>query len=216
MTPPTTEVRDTHTKSRQTHIPWDDWHDFKHAAKAAGAGRDLPPRQRDRAARVRQFITWYLRRKGATLPERPPVEEWIDAARADTEEPLNKNLARQIRIGADWIDFGHACRADGRDRAEVIRQFVAWYLHRDGATLPSRPPLRSWAGDAPLQDDRHDLEYAARAAGAEPDEVIRQFIAWYLRRPAAPAVKRPPLDAWVDEARAAATQRTEETDRKAE
>jgi hypothetical protein len=38
-----------------------------------------------------------------------------------------------------WEPFGAAVGM--RERAEVIRQFVAWYLRRPGAKLPVRPPL---------------------------------------------------------------------------
>lgn len=37
----------------------------------------------------------------------------------------------------DWAEFGEAVGV--RNRAQVIRDFLAWYLHRPGATLPERP-----------------------------------------------------------------------------
>jgi hypothetical protein len=40
----------------------DDWADLDTAAKSAGV---------DRAALIKGFIRWYLRRPGAELPERP-------------------------------------------------------------------------------------------------------------------------------------------------
>lgn len=47
---------------------------------------------------------------------------------------------RVVRIGDDdWTDLGE--RAGVRNRAEVIRSLVAWYLRRPGAKLPERPPL---------------------------------------------------------------------------
>jgi hypothetical protein len=205
---PTPEVKETQPKPRQVVIPWDDWRDFQYATKA-GVDQALSKRQTDRAARVRQFIDWYLRRKGATLPDRPAPEDWADAAAADTSTPTT--IPRQIRIGRAWIDLEHATRAAETDRATVIRQFIAWFLHRDGAGLPSRPPLKAWAGEEPVQDDWHDFEFAAASMGMTSDEAIKAFVAWFLHRPAAPApLKRPPVNAW-----AAAAQGAEEDDREA-
>ncbi|MFG3228138.1 hypothetical protein ACGF07_25600 [Kitasatospora sp. NPDC048194] len=46
---------------------------------------------------------------------------------------------RVVRIGDDdWKDLGE--RAGERNRAEIIRALVAWYLRRPGAKLPERPP----------------------------------------------------------------------------
>ncbi|KIQ67040.1 hypothetical protein TR51_06540 [Kitasatospora griseola] len=46
---------------------------------------------------------------------------------------------RVVRIGDDdWGDLGE--RAGVRNRAEVIRALIAWYLRRPGAQLPERPP----------------------------------------------------------------------------
>ncbi|MFI6443801.1 hypothetical protein [Kitasatospora sp. NPDC050543] len=45
---------------------------------------------------------------------------------------------RVIRLAdADWDDLGTV--AGTRNRAQVIRQLVAWYLRRPGAKLPERP-----------------------------------------------------------------------------
>lgn len=45
---------------------------------------------------------------------------------------------RVIRVpDNDWSDLG--TRAGERNRAEVIRALIAWYLRRDGAELPARP-----------------------------------------------------------------------------
>lgn len=46
---------------------------------------------------------------------------------------------RVVRIPDDeWDDFGAA--AGTRNRAQVIRDLVRWYLRRPGAKLPERPP----------------------------------------------------------------------------
>ncbi|MET9950193.1 hypothetical protein ABZ135_01410 [Streptomyces sp. NPDC006339] len=55
-----------HTPPRQIRIPNEDWSDFDDAAKAMGS---------DRAAVVREFIRWYLRRPGAKPPQRPPRDD---------------------------------------------------------------------------------------------------------------------------------------------
>ena len=47
---------------------------------------------------------------------------------------------RVVRVpDADWDDLG--ARAGARNRAQVIRDLVAWYLRRPGAKLPERPPM---------------------------------------------------------------------------
>lgn len=51
---------------------------------------------------------------------------------------------RQIRIGDDWYDFGAAAKSQGTERAAVVREFIAWYLRRPGATMPKRPDLSDW------------------------------------------------------------------------
>ncbi|MGW9031858.1 hypothetical protein ACWGQ5_49255 [Streptomyces sp. NPDC055722] len=45
--------------------------------------------------------------------------------------------------------------------------------------------------------------------------LVNSFVVWFLHRPAAPAIKRPAIEDWFDQARAAA-QRTEGDDREAE
>lgn len=49
------------TPPRQVRIG-DEWYEFDAAAKGAGT---------ERAALIREFIAWYLRKPGAKLPERP-------------------------------------------------------------------------------------------------------------------------------------------------
>lgn len=46
---------------------------------------------------------------------------------------------RQIRIGDEWLDFDTAAKSQGTERAALVREFIAWYLRRPGAKLPSRP-----------------------------------------------------------------------------
>lgn len=50
------------TKHRSVRISDDDWKDL--AARAPGG---------DRAAVIKDLITWYLRRPGAKLPTRPEI-----------------------------------------------------------------------------------------------------------------------------------------------
>jgi hypothetical protein len=45
---------------------------------------------------------------------------------------------RPIRVEPDlWEEFGE--KAGAWSRAKVLRQFMAWYCRRPGATLPKRP-----------------------------------------------------------------------------
>lgn len=53
-------AKDSHTTNRVVRIPDDDWDDF-----GVQAG------ERGRAALIRDFIAWYLRRPEAELPPRP-------------------------------------------------------------------------------------------------------------------------------------------------
>ncbi|CAM5718316.1 hypothetical protein [Streptomyces fumanus] len=53
--------------------------------------------------------------------------------RTDGHTPL-----RQLRIPDDeWVPFGEA--VGDRERTRVVREFMRWYLGRDGAELPERP-----------------------------------------------------------------------------
>ena len=54
------------TPHRSIRIADDAWADLKLAAGLIGS---------DRGTLIKQFLRWYLRRPGATLPERPPRRE---------------------------------------------------------------------------------------------------------------------------------------------
>jgi hypothetical protein len=46
---------------------------------------------------------------------------------------------RVVRVSdEDWADLGE--RAG--NRAQVMRELIAWYLRRPGAELPERPPAK--------------------------------------------------------------------------
>ncbi|MFE5037064.1 hypothetical protein [Streptomyces sp. NPDC056683] len=54
---------------------------------------------------------------------------------------------RQVRIGDAWYEFQAALElmgaspvGGGSARAENLRDYLAWFLHQDGAELPARPP----------------------------------------------------------------------------
>jgi len=52
-----------------------------------------------------------------------------------------KGELQQTRIPeADWLEMHELA---GPQRAEIIRQFIAWYLRRPGAAMPGRPPVRT-------------------------------------------------------------------------
>lgn len=68
----------------------------------------------------------------------------------DTE--ASKTDSRNFRMNhADWAAFGAAIDAAHPDattprvRAQLIRQFIHWYMRRPGATLPDRPGKGSWS-----------------------------------------------------------------------
>lgn len=50
-----------------------------------------------------------------------------------------KTPPRQIRIGEEWYEFDVAAKSAGTERATLIREFIAWYLRKPGAKLPTRP-----------------------------------------------------------------------------
>ncbi|WP_093617881.1 hypothetical protein [Streptomyces indicus] len=52
--------------------------------------------------------------------------------------------ARQMRIGSEWYDFDLAVKAQGSERAAVVRAFIDWYIRRPGAELPERPDSAYW------------------------------------------------------------------------
>ena len=69
-----------------------------------------------------------------------------DTPRHDTLTPVTgksgRGTARQtVRIDeALWVEFEDArARAGAKDRSEVLREFVKWYVRRAGAKLPKRP-----------------------------------------------------------------------------
>lgn len=68
----------------------------------------------------------------------PPPKQEV----RDTHTP-----PRQVRIGENWYDFEYAAKAMGHDRAEVVRQMIAWYLGETDEP-PARPPVDAWAKQA--------------------------------------------------------------------
>jgi hypothetical protein len=55
-----------------------------------------------------------------------------------------KTPARQMRIGDEWYDFDRAAKAQGTERAAIIRAFIDWYIGRPDAELPERPGISYW------------------------------------------------------------------------
>ena len=39
----------------------------------------------------------------------------------------------------DWADFDVLAQAAGTDRSAILRDFIAWYVHRPKAHRPARP-----------------------------------------------------------------------------
>jgi len=45
-----------------------------------------------------------------------------------------------LRVTEDaWARFGEAAEQAGVPRAELLRQFIAWYSRDPGAKMPTRP-----------------------------------------------------------------------------
>lgn len=38
-----------------------------------------------------------------------------------------------------WSAFGQVARGADTNRAELLREFIRWYIRQPGATLPKRP-----------------------------------------------------------------------------
>ena len=54
-------------------------------------------------------------------------------------EPATHTPHRPIRVSDElWAAFGRLVGA--RNRARVVREFIAWYCREPGAKLPQRPP----------------------------------------------------------------------------
>ncbi|MES9522412.1 hypothetical protein [Streptomyces capoamus] len=48
---------------------------------------------------------------------------------------------RVVRVpDADWEEFGQL--VGERNRSQLLREFIAWYLRRPKSTLPKRPDAR--------------------------------------------------------------------------
>lgn len=65
----------------------------------------------------------------------------------------------------------------------------------DMPNTPRTPPRQIRIGD-----EWYEFELAAKSMDTERAAVIREFIAWYLRKPGAKMPKRPDADAWQGEA----------------
>jgi hypothetical protein len=51
-----------------------------------------------------------------------------------------KTPQRTLVVDPDeWNDLATAAKAAGSERAQVLRQFIKWYIRRPGARLPQRP-----------------------------------------------------------------------------
>lgn len=71
---------DDYDKPRQMRIPDGEWIAFEAATKA-----QHPVGRSPRAAVVREFMRWYMRRPGAKLPDRPAAGPWSKTEQ-DTDE----------------------------------------------------------------------------------------------------------------------------------
>lgn len=72
---------------------------------------------------------------------------------AEVEAESEYDAQRKFRAPKDeWEPFLAATRAEhptGRSpRAQVLREFMRWYMRRPGAKLPTRPPAGPWSTPA--------------------------------------------------------------------
>lgn len=65
-----------------------------------------------------------------------------------------KTQHRSVRISDDdWADLLAAAKTQDSDRGTVIKDLVAWYLRRPGATMPKRPEADSWKTERPASSE---------------------------------------------------------------
>lgn len=58
---------------------------------------------------------------------------------ADDDATAAHTPTRPVRVETElWKAFGR--RTGRRNRAQVLRQFMRWYIREPGAKLPTRPP----------------------------------------------------------------------------
>jgi hypothetical protein len=73
---------------------------------------------------------------------------------------------RQVRFPHDeWFALEEAAATEGKTRADVLREFARWYLHRPGATKPTRPEAGVWSTPGYIPPDAlAKIEAQKRAA----------------------------------------------------
>ncbi len=64
---------------------------------------------------------------------------------ANLEKPAH-TPPRQMRIPDDeWLPFEEATKSQGKTRAAVVREFIAWYMRRPNAPAVKRPDAGPWS-----------------------------------------------------------------------
>lgn len=76
----------------------------------------------------------------------------------------------------------------GDTTTAVLERCVGNGYGRPVATTPRKTPQRTLVVDP---DEWAELAVAAKSAGTERAQVLRQFIKWYIRRPGARLPQRP-------------------------
>jgi hypothetical protein len=77
------KTSDDYEKPKAIRIPGkEEWEPFGDATKA-----QHPTGRSPRTAVIREFMRWYMRRPGATLPKRPDAGPWSDPAIAEHSPP---------------------------------------------------------------------------------------------------------------------------------
>lgn len=102
---------------------------------------------------TRKAVDWFPNRWAAEAAEesaivaelpRHNVTHSTTRKRGDAkgEYQSKSTPVRRVRVAAQmWSDFGKAAGAAGTTRAALVVQFIAWYLRKPGAKLPTRPAV---------------------------------------------------------------------------
>jgi hypothetical protein len=65
--------------------------------------------------------------------------------------------ARGVRVpDPRWDRFDTATKAAGTDRARVLNDFIAWYVHEPEAKRPNRPPAATDTATTERQEEQHE------------------------------------------------------------
>lgn len=110
---------------------------------------------------ARKDVTWFSDRESAEAAEATAIAAESPRynvthstfrkrgdARSEYQSPYDK--PRRIRAPLEeWAGLGTAAKVMGTTRAQVLREFIRWYMRRPRAKLPERPPAGPWSEERP-------------------------------------------------------------------